>query len=400
MASKPLSLSRSDLEPGRGVSEAQWRELLAKAGIQIDGNRPWDMRVNNAKVYDRIMFKRSLGLGESYVDGWWDCAALDDFFYRLLRIRIQDIAIPKFTTLLQLASAYLLNRQDVTRAREVAEKHYDLDNELFGHMLDPTLAYSCGYWRNAATLHEAQIAKLDLICRKMELQPGMKVLDIGCGWGSFAWYAASRYGVSVDGITVSVEQQKYAQQRCADLPVNILLKDYRELGNCRELKDGREIVGCYDRIVSVGMFEHVGKKNYREFMDVANRLLSDDGLALLHTIGENETSKTFDPWINKYIFPNGELPSLAQVATAAERLFVIEDVQNFGPDYDKTLKAWDANFCRAWPQLQESYDQRFYRMWRYYLNVCAAAFRVRNLQLWQFVLSKPGRRLQSYNAAR
>lgn len=400
MASKPLSLSRSDLEPGRGVSEAQWRELLAKAGIQIDGNRPWDMRVNNAKVYDRIMFKRSLGLGESYVDGWWDCAALDDFFYRLLRIRIQDIAIPKFTTLLQLASAYLLNRQDVTRAREVAEKHYDLDNELFGHMLDPTLAYSCGYWRNAATLHEAQIAKLDLICRKMELQPGMKVLDIGCGWGSFTWYAASRYGVSVDGITVSVEQQKYAQQRCADLPVNILLKDYRELGNCRELKDGREIVGCYDRIVSVGMFEHVGKKNYREFMDVANRLLSDDGLALLHTIGENETSKTFDPWINKYIFPNGELPSLAQVATATERLFVIEDVQNFGPDYDKTLKAWDANFCRAWPQLQERYDQRFYRMWRYYLNVCAAAFRVRNLQLWQFVLSKPGRRLQSYNAAR
>ncbi len=388
MASEPLSLSRSDLAPGRGACEVQWRDLLAKAGIEIDGKRPWDMHVRNPAVYDRIMFKRSLGLGESYVDGWWDCAALDDFFCRLLRIRIQDIAIPKFTTLLQLMGAYLRNRQSVARAREVAEKHYDLDNELFGHMLDATLAYSCGYWREATSLHQAQLAKLDLICRKMELQPGMKVLDIGCGWGSFTWYAASHYGVAVDGITVSVEQQKYAQQRCADLPVNILLQDYRA------------ITGCYDRVVSVGMFEHVGKKNYREFMQVVDRLLADDGLALLHTIGENETSKTFDPWINKHIFPNGELPSVAQIATAAERLFIVEDMQNFGPDYDRTLKAWDENFCRAWPQLEHRYDQRFYRMWRYYLNVCAAAFRVRNLQLWQFVLSKPGRRLTTYNAAR
>ena len=390
MASEPLSLSQLDLEPGRDVSEAQWRGLLAKAGIEIDGKRAWDMRVNNAKAYDRIMLKRSLGLGESYVDGWWDCAALDVFFSRLLQIRIQDIAIPKFTTLLQLAGAYLRNRQDLARARQVAEKHYDLDNELFANMLDATLAYSCGYWRAAASLHEAQLAKLDLICRKMELQPGMKVLDIGCGWGSFTWYAASRYGVAVDGITVSIEQQKYAQRRCADLPVNIFLKDYRD----------REIVGRYDRIVSVGMFEHVGKKNYREFMQVLDRLLNDDGLALLHTIGENESSKTFDPWINKYIFPNGELPSLAQITTAVERLFVIEDVHNFGPDYDKTLMAWDENFCRAWPRLEQRYDQRFYRMWRYYLNACAAAFRVRNLQLWKLVLSKPGRRLQTYTSPR
>lgn len=388
MASEPLSLERSDLDAQIGVTEQQWRGLLKRAGIEIDGSRPWDMRVNNSEVYDRIMFKRSLGLGESYVDGWWDCAALDDFFYRLLQIRIQDIALPKFTTLMQLCGAYLRNRQSPQRAREVAQKHYDLDNDLFKSMLDATLAYSCGYWRQAQSLHEAQLAKLDLICRKMELQPGMRVLDIGCGWGSFTWYAASRYGVAVDGITVSVEQQKYAQERCAELPVNILLKDYRE------------IEGRYDRVISVGMFEHVGRKNYKQFMRTVDRLLSNDGLALLHTIGENETTKTFDPWINKYIFPNGELPSLAQITAAAENLFIIEDVQNFGPDYDKTLKAWDENFCRAWPKLEARYDQRFYRMWRYYLNVCAAAFRVRNLQLWQLVLSKPGQRLQTYEAAR
>lgn len=389
MASEPLSLlSRSDIEPRSGPTELQWRELVAKAGIEIDGNRPWDMRVNHPDVYDRIMFKRSLGLGESYMDGGWDCAALDEFFYRLLRIHVQDISIPKFTTLLQLSCAYLRNRQSLSRSREVAEKHYDLDNELFSHMLDATMAYSCGYWRNAASLHQAQLAKLDLICRKMELQSGMKVLDIGCGWGSFTWYAAQHYGVEVDGVTVSVEQQKYAQQRCADLPVNIFLRDYREVS------------GCYDRIVSIGMFEHVGRKNYREFIQVVDRLLAQNGLALLHTIGESESTQTFDPWINKYIFPNGELPSVAQIATAVERLFLIEDMQNFGPDYDKTLKAWDQNFAEAWPQLQHRYDERFYRMWRYYLNVCAAAFRARNLQLWQFVLSKPGQRLPTYTAAR
>jgi cyclopropane-fatty-acyl-phospholipid synthase len=368
--------------------EAQWREILAKADIEVDGGRPWDMRVRNSAVYDRIMIKRSLGLGESYMDGWWDCAALDEFFFRLLKVRVQDISIPKLTLALQLLGALLRNRQTVNRASQVAEHHYDLDNELFSLMLDETMAYSCGYWRNATTLNEAQLGKLDLICRKMDLQPGMKVLDIGCGWGSFTWYAAKHYGVAVDGVTVSKEQQHYAQQRCAGLPVNIRLNDYRE------------IEGSYDRIVSVGMFEHVGRKNYRTFMHVVDRLLRDDGLLLLHTIGENYTSKTFDPWINRYIFPNGELPSLQQITGAAEHCFIVEDVQNFGPDYARTLKAWDENFCRHWPRLAPKYDDRFFRMWRYYLNVCAGAFRVRNLQLWQLVLSKPGFRQQTYTGAR
>lgn len=385
----PITAPQDKIElPKAADTQQQWRELLAQAGVQIDGSRPWDMKVNNPAAYDRILLKRSLGLGESYMDGWWDCAALDELFYRLLKIRIQDLSISKATLALQWLGAVFRNRQTVRRASQVAERHYDLDNELFSLMLDETLAYSCGYWREAANLNEAQLGKLDLICRKMQLKPGMKVLDIGCGWGSFTWYAASRYGVAVDGITVSKEQASHAQERCADLPVNILLKDYREI-------DGK-----YDRIVSVGMFEHVGRKNYQTFMSVAARLLQDDGLVLLHTIGENCTTTTFDPWINRYIFPNGELPSLQQITAAAERDFIVEDVQNFGPDYDKTLKAWDANFCNHWPQLAPKYDERFYRMWRYYLNICAAAFRVRSLQLWQLVLSKPGRREQTYIAAR
>jgi cyclopropane-fatty-acyl-phospholipid synthase len=388
MSSKTLSNKESGIEIRGNTFEEQWETLLKKAGIQVGGTRPWDMQVHNPGVYDRIMVGRSLGLGDSYMDGWWDSAALDEFFYRLLQIQIQEISITKFTAIVQWFGAYLRNRQTLSRARQVAERHYDLDNELFAAMLDPTLAYSCGYWLDAHTLHEAQLAKLDLICRKLELEPGMRMLDIGCGWGSLAWHAARHYGAIVDGVTVSVEQQKYAQQRCADLPVSISLRDYRE------------IEGQYDRVVSVGMFEHVGKKNYRTYMHITERLLRPNGLALLHTIGENAASTTFDPWINKYIFPNGELPALQQISAAAENIFVIEDVQNFGPDYDKTLMAWDENFVRAWPRLEHHYDERFYRMWRYYLNVCAGAFRARNLQLWQCVLSKPGQRRATYISPR
>lgn len=388
MPSKTLSIKQAGIDVRGDTLEEQWRGLLQRAGIEINGSRAFDMQIRNPAVYDRIILQRSLGLGESYMDGWWDCAALDEFFTRLLQIRVQDIAIPRLTTALQLLGGFFRNRQSIGRARQVAEHHYDLDNALFEAMLDPTMAYSCGYWREARTLHEAQLAKLDLICRKLELQPGMRVLDIGCGWGSFVWYAAKHYGVCADGITVSVEQQKLAQQRCAGLPVHIALQDYREAS------------GRYDRIVSVGMFEHVGKSNYRTFMQVMERLLRPGGLALLHTIGENVATNTFDPWINKYIFPNGELPALQQITAAAEDLFVVEDLQNFGPYYDRTLMAWDANFVQAWPRLTHRYDDRFQRMWRYYLNCCAAAFRVRNLQLWQFVLSRPGQRRTAYIAPR
>ena len=383
-----------------GSLQESFAQLFAQAGITINGSQPWDMRVHDPATPSRVMLKRSLGLGESYMDGWWDCEALDEFFYRLLRGNIQNIALPRFHLAIQLIESRFRNRQSLKRSRQVAEKHYDLDNDLFTAMLDPTMAYSCAYWRDAAgnpakTLYQAQCNKLDLICRKLELTPGMTVLDIGCGWGSFAEFAAKNYGAHVDGITVSKEQQALAEQRCANLPVRILLKDYREL-----LTDTNGATERYDRIVSVGMFEHVGKGNYSTFMDVVEHVLKDDGLALLHTIGENFSTRTFDPWINKYIFPNGELPSVRQIATAIEKNFLIEDMQNFGPDYALTLKAWDTNFCAAWDQIAARYDQRFYRMWRYYLNSCAAAFRCRYLQLWQFVLSKPGAREGAYIAAR
>jgi len=245
-------------------------------------------------------------------------------------------------------------------------------------MLDKRLTYTCAYWDNAETLDEAQEAKLDLVARKINLKEGMKVLDIGCGWGSFAKYAAEKYGAEVVGITVSKEQVKLARELCKGLPVEIRLQDYRDV-------DGK-----FDHIVSLGMIEHVGQKNYRTFMNIVHRCLKDEGLFLLHTIGNNKSVKKCDPWIEKYIFPNGMLPSIKQLAKSFEGLFVVENWHNYGTHYDKTLMAWFKNFTGNLDKIKHIYDNRFYRMWKYYLLSCAGSFRARKIQLWQIVLSKKG----------
>jgi cyclopropane-fatty-acyl-phospholipid synthase len=240
------------------------------------------------------------------------------------------------------------------------------------------MIYSCGYWAEAETLDEAQEAKLDLICRKIGLERGMRVLDIGSGWGGFLKFAAERYGISGLGVTVSREQAAFANEHARDLPIETRLMDYMALD------------GQFDRVVSVGMFEHVGYRNYRSYFDKVRSLLRPDGLFLLHTIGGNVSTTHGDPWAEKYIFPNGMLPSIAQIGEALEGLFVMEDWHNFGADYDRTLMAWRNNFDAAWPALSARYDDRFRRMWRYYLSVFAALFRARQINLWQIVLSPEG----------
>lgn len=204
----------------------------------------------------------------------------------------------------------------------------------------------------------------------------MRLLDIGCGWGGLAAYAARHYGVSVDGVTISAEQQKLAQQHCKGLNVSILLQDYRDLDK------------TYDRIVSVGMFEHVGPKNYDTYFSVVDRCLKPKGLFLLHTIGSNETGVNVDPWINKYIFPNGCLPSIRQIASVSESRLIMEDWHNFGSDYDKTLMAWHQRFNAAWATLAPHYTVQFRRMFNYYLCACAGAFRARDIELWQVLFSR------------
>lgn len=355
------------------------RDLLAQAGVRPDGDNPWDPQIHDQRWYARVFSGGSLALGESYVDGWWNCAALDQFIDRVLRADL-DRKVRGLGSLAWLwLAAWLMNRQSRARAGQVAKAHYDLGNDLFRVMLDRRMIYSCAWWQQARDLNQAQEAKLELICRKLRLEPGMSLLDIGCGWGGLAQYAASRHGVRVVGVTVSQPQAELARQVCAGLPVDIRLQDYRGLDE------------GFDRIASVGMFEHVGPRNYRTFMEIADRCLAEDGLFLLHTIGRGEAGVTTEPWIEKYIFPNGVLPSPSQIARAAEGLFIIEDWHSFGGHYDQTLMAWHDNFNQGWPELQERYGQRFQRLWSYYLLSCAGAFRARSNLLWQVVFSKRGR---------
>lgn len=365
------------------------QEISLTAGIEINGTAPWDIRIHDPAVFHHILARGSIGLGESYMSGNWDCERLDQFFHRILRTDADECLTgwAKLRLLGDIVRHRLFNLQSPGRAFQVGERHYDIGNDVFEAMLDPTMSYSCAYWGKATTLEEAQQDKLDLICRKLDLQPGEILLDIGCGWGGLAHFAASKYGVRVVGITVSREQQKIARARCSGLPVRIELMDYRNL------------TGRYDKIVSVGMFEHVGPKNHAAYLDVVSKLLAPDGLFLLHTIGTHATVASTDGWIDKYIFPNGKLPSALEIARNLERRFLIEDWHNFGQDYDRTLMAWWKNFDRNWPMLEERYDQRFYRMWKYYLMCCAGFFRSRQGQLWQLILSKRQRE-ETYRSVR
>jgi cyclopropane-fatty-acyl-phospholipid synthase len=357
------------------------RNLLAPASVALNGNNPWDIRVHDPAFAQRVLADGSLGAGESYMDGQWDCERLDDMVYRVLSAGI-DAHLPGLRLWWAGILAKLFNPQTPTRSFKVGQQHYDLGDDLYERMLDARMIYSCGYWRNADTLEAAQEAKLDLVCRKLGLQPGMKVLDIGCGWGGAAQFAAERYGVTVVGVTISKHQAHVAQQRCHSWPVEILLQDYRSLTD--------RYSGQFDRIYSIGMFEHVGARNYRTYFSTVRQLLKPDGLFLLHTIGQNTSEPGNDPWIERYIFPNSMIPSMAQIAKAVERLFVVEDWHGFGPDYDRTLLAWHQRFNAHWSELAARYDERFRRMWNFWLLSSAGYFRARRDQLWQIVLSPQG----------
>ena len=355
-------------------------ELLSLADVRIGGDRPWDIQVRDERLFSRVLSGGSLALGESYMDGWWDAPSIDEMTRRIVEARL-DEKVKGLKNVIGLSlKAKFLNMQAEKRAYNIGEKHYDIGNDLYQAMLDKRMNYSCAYWKDARDLDEAQEAKLELCCRKLGLEPGMSVLDIGCGWGAFAKYAAERHGATVTGITVSKEQVALARDMCRGLPVRIELEDYRSL-------DGR-----YDRVLSVGMIEHVGCKNYRAYMEIVDRVLAGDGLFLLQTIGSNRSGRNGEPWMDKYIFPDGMLPSPAHLTRAAEGLFVLEDWHNFGASYDPTLMAWKRNFDANWDSLSRNgkYDDRFRRMWTYYLLTCAGSFRARHNQLWQLLFSKRG----------
>ncbi len=354
------------------------QDTLSLAGISLNGSNPWDIRIKDDRFFQRIIRNGSLGLGESFMDGWWECDRLDEFFCRLMPLQPAHAYTKKLALLCNTLKGFLVNPAKKSNAFVVGQRHYDLGNDFFSKMLDRRMVYSCAYWKDAVNLDQAQESKLELICKKIGLAKGDRILDIGCGWGGFAHYAAERYNARVIGITVSKEQASFAQNICAGLPVEIRTQDYRDIQE------------SFDHIVSIGMFEHVHYKNYAEYMNLVHKALRDDGLFLLQTIGDSYSKMCLDPWFCKYIFPNSMIPSMKQICEAAENLFVIEDWHNFGHYYDPTLMSWCNNFHKNWDTLRDCYDDRFYRMWTYYLMSCAGTFRARSLQLWQIVFSKKG----------
>lgn len=372
---------------------AKMTKLLATAGIEVNGGQPWDIQIKNPRALQRMVSEPSLGAGEGYMDGDWECEHLDEFFFRVMR-HLDPKEIYHRDTLLKFwLKNIFVNPQSPRYSKKVAEQHYNLDNELYIAMLGQSMAYTCGYWASAQTLDEAQIAKYDLICRKLGLRPGEKVLELGCGFGGFAKYAAENYGVAMVSINISVEQMRYARTICRNLPVQLIECDYRDTQayNPQKIK--------FDKVVSIGLCEHVGYKNYDTFFRIARENLKKDGLFLLHTIAKNISTSFTDPWIQKYIFPQGTLPTLKALGGASEPYFSPEDVHNIGADYDKTLMAWYENFAKNWSKLSFRHDERFYRMWRYYLLSCAGGFRSRTMHLYQFVFSPLGE-LNGYRSPR
>ncbi len=352
--------------------------LLEPAGITLNGPNPWDPQIRNEHFWNRLFAQGSLGLGEAYMDGWWDAGDLAEFFNRVLRVNLDQAVNLTPGFLWQVLQASILNMQTIARSQRVAKMHYS-ETDAYRASLDARMTGSCGYWpEGVGNVDEAQEAKLDLVCRKIGLKPGQRVWDIGCGWGAFMGFAAERYGAECVGVTVSPDQAAYGRERYGHLPVEFQVKDYREF-------DGKA-----DHIVSMGMFEHVGYKNYRTYFETARRAIRDDGLFMLHTIGAQKTTKTIEPWLEKYIFPGGVIPSMAQIGEAIDGLFTVIDVHNIGPHYDRTLMAWHENFEAKWPRPNTPEGERFYRMWKYYLLSCAGGFRARVLQVWQFVFSTGG----------
>ena len=339
------------------------------------------IRLNTASAFSVMARNPQLKLGEAYMDQLWDVGdgTLHDVL-TLLRINLEAAVAAggRWQPLKALLSSF----NGITASRRNVSHHYDLDEPLFRACLDEAMHYSCAYFRDRGmTLEEAQHAKSEHIAAKLALRPGHRVLDIGCGWGSLAMHLAENHDVRVTGLTLSTEQLRVAREtarsRGLDGRVEFLLQDYREHAQ------------VYDRIVSVGMFEHVGKPNMQRFFDSVHENLADDGVALLHTIGSKERPEPINPWIRRYIFPGGYIPSLSDIAPAVERAdLVTTDIEILRRHYALTLNEWNRRFQRARSRFVDTKGEGFCRMWEFYLVICQTAFEIGDLVVFQWQLAK------------
>ena len=340
------------------------------------------LRLRDARTAWRLALNPDLGLGEAYMDGGLTIehgtlAELFDLIGRNLERRPE-----RPPGLFSSLARQIGQANDRRAARRNVAHHYDLSLELYRRFLDDDLQYSCAYFEHPGmTLEAAQAAKKRHLAAKLLLEPGQEVLDIGCGWGGLALTLAEEAGVRVTGITLSPEQLAVAEARAAE----------RRLGDRVHfrLQDYRDVAPSFDRIVSVGMFEHVGTPNYQAFFDTIARLLTDDGVAVVHSIGRNRPAGRSQPWIAKYIFPGGYIPALSEVLPAIERAGLwVTDVEILRLHYAETLKAWGDRFAARRSEIAQLYDERFCRMWEFYLAACETAFRRRGCMVFQLQLSK------------
>lgn len=347
---------------------------------------PVDVRLHDTASVRALVLNPELALGETYMRGGLTVSG--DRIEDLLELVIRNIrTLPRAwwmrpTHRLRAALRSIAQFNPLARSRRNVAHHYDLSGHLYDQFLDADRQYSCAYFRHPDdSLERAQDQKKEHIARKLLLEPGMTVLDIGCGWGGLALYMAKHYGVRVLGITLSTEQLEMAQKRAersglGDL-VEFRLCDYRELG------------GTYDRIVSVGMFEHVGLPHYDRFFSTLHDLLAPDGVAVLHTIGWTGAPKATNPWIAKYIFPGGYIPTLSEAMTAIEKAGLwAADVECWRLHYAYTLQHWRKRFEANRDTVKALYDAEFVRMWRFYLNACEQTFRHNRQAVFQFQLSR------------
>jgi cyclopropane-fatty-acyl-phospholipid synthase len=364
--------------------------------VDVDSNRyiigepisknPIVLKLLNKKLNYKLLLRPDLYFGEAYSNGEieFENGNLTNF----LDIALMNIGRGKlnfFNRLINKLSGsyrYLTNFNYIKKSKMNVAHHYDLSDELYDLFLDPKKQYSCAYFKNENdSLETAQNNKIQHIIKKLNIKPNQKVLDIGCGWGSLAIDIAKSIQCEVTGITLSENQLKYCKKKAKELnlenQVTFKLVDYRELNE------------KFDRIVSVGMFEHVGRKFYKKFFKQINKLLTDDGVSLIHTIGSVNPPRDPHPWITRYIFPGGYTPSLSEVTTPIEKAgLIIADVEVLKMHYSHTLRHWKENCLKNKDKIVQMFDEKFFRMWEFYLTGCEIAFKWGDQVVYQFQLTK------------
>ncbi len=388
-ARKPRSLKGTVINAGMSLLQAMLQQIIVKGSLTLIGpdTRIYPIGSNKPSLtIPRLILHINLALGEAYMEG--ALTVEDGDIFQLLELCLSSLGRGKGYGLSRVHAAVnrLLRRikqhNPMRAARGNVAHHYDLSDRLYELFLDADRQYSCAYFTSPEdTLEHAQEQKKQHLAAKLLLRPGHRILDIGSGWGGLALHLARTAAVDVTGVTLSVEQLAYAQHSAKEFGMD---KDVRFL-----LKDYRQESGRYDRIVSVGMFEHVGVGHYHEFFTKIAALLEDDGVALVHTIGRADGPGAADAWINKYIFPGGYAPSLSEILPAIEEAgLYVTDVEVLRLHYAETLKAWRRRFNANRQSIAAIYDERFCRMWEFYLAGCEAGFRHSGLVNFQIQLSK------------